>query len=115
MINTYFHQLEALGMSRTEIVAEAKRMRGDDPELTLEEALQRLLTERSAPRPHDRYQDHSPFPWTADDCHGDYAGMLALVDANGELVVLFGDMEDCSWRDICNAHAIAALTKGAGR
>jgi hypothetical protein len=45
--------------------------------------------------------EHSPAPWT-------YEGMVNVYDANGRNIVCTGDMEDCSWRDMCDASLIAS-------
>ena len=53
------------------------------------------------------YSEHSRTPWVVDDNRDGYMGMVALFDADGRLVMSFGDMENCEWRDICDAHVIA--------
>ena len=56
---------------------------------------------------NEEYSSHSRTPWVVDDNRDGYMGMVALFDADGRLVMSFGDMEDCEWRDICDAHIIA--------
>lgn len=55
----------------------------------------------------ENHSGHSPLPWVVDNQRDGYMGMVALFDADGRLVMGFGDMEDCEWRDICDAHTIA--------
>jgi len=53
------------------------------------------------------YSDHSPLPWVVDGNRDGFMGMVALFDADGRLMMSFGDMENCDWRDICDAHTVA--------
>jgi len=53
------------------------------------------------------YSDHSPLPWAVDDNRPGFEGMIEVFDADGKHVMCFGSMEDCEWRDICDAHTVA--------
>jgi hypothetical protein len=52
--------------------------------------------------------DHSPAPWTYDDNRAGHEGMVNVFDANDKIVICTGDMEDCTWTDMCDASLIAA-------
>lgn len=52
--------------------------------------------------------EYSPTPWVYDDSRDGHEGTVAVWNNEGGLVVALGDMEDCTWADICDANLIAA-------
>lgn len=63
--------------------------------------------EDNIPAEPTRYDDHSPLPWVVDDNREGFEGLVTVFDADGKAVMAFGDMEDCDWRDICDAYTVA--------
>lgn len=50
-----------------------------------------------------------PPPWSFSDNREGHEGEVNVYDDSGGIVLLGGDMEDCTMADILLAHAIAAL------
>jgi hypothetical protein len=50
----------------------------------------------------------SPAPWHYDDNREGYEGLCAVYDAEGNVVMGFGDMEDCEWASIADGRICAA-------
>lgn len=50
----------------------------------------------------------SPAPWVYDDNRAGHEGLCTVFDADGKVLMCFGDMEDCDWLAIADGYLVSA-------
>lgn len=50
----------------------------------------------------------SPAPWSYDDNREGHEGLCTVFDADGKVLMCFGDMEDCEWNSIADGRFVGA-------
>ncbi len=50
----------------------------------------------------------SPAPWVYDDNREGHEGLCTVFDADGKVLMCFGDMEDCDWLAIADGRLVSA-------